>query len=123
LLKADHVIDQVGHPDHGPVPTHADTPVPGASQTHPHGREDMLNSKAGAAWMDKETQESFARILADATKAPTTRTDWVPGKLDEIRDDLTKVEPRGNYFGAWLNDRANWSVWRELEMAQRLPHK
>jgi hypothetical protein len=70
-------------------------------------------SPSGAAWMDKGTLESFTRLLK-AARLPNHRddlNDW----LVSMASDLSIVEPRGSYFGAWLDDRSKWSVWKELE--------
>jgi uncharacterized protein YjbI with pentapeptide repeats len=76
-----------------------------------------FKSKDGAAWMDKATLELFSKILADDVHVAMARNLWEKGKIDDIRADLSQVEPRGNYSGAWLHDRSQWSFWREFEKA------
>jgi len=74
-----------------------------------------FSSPNGAAWMDQGTLESFTRLSKDA-QLPAHRDDLSEWKTT-MEGELSRVEPRGNYFGAWLNDRAKWSVWNELEKA------
>jgi hypothetical protein len=77
-----------------------------------------FNSDGGAAWMDKGTLESFSRIMRnDVHSRMAAHDEWEKGKINEIAADLKQIEPRGNYSGAWLHERSQWSFGDEFERA------